>query len=1171
MADTTFPGALKVEGNVGIGADPLSNIQLYAVSSTSLGQILIENSDGTLFKLAADGSRACLGTDSAFPIDIMTDNEPRISITDTGNVGIGTTGTVGPGSKLEINGDLKLQHGVPVNEFSNDSDLNNNSDLAVPTEKAVKTYVDGEISPVNTALAAKAEKTYVDGEIGQVNTALAAKAEKTYVDDEIGQVNTALTAKAEKTYVDDEIGQVNTALAAKAEKTYVDDEIGQVNTALAAKAEKTYVDDEIGQVNTALAAKAEKTYVDDEIGQVNTALAAKAEKTYVDNKIDQVNATKAELNGSDTQDFKAKTLTIQDTLKANKVQGTGGGALAGLVTFQSNLKVLGNFEVDGETTFRNIEQHQGDIELGNEDTDEVRIHGVLRSTHSSRALKISSAVDIGSAATPANLQVNGSVTATTFQGNGENLSGLVKKAGDTLTGPLTIDDSLTVSGKVGIGTTTPADKLDVNGALRFNGNPNRRVYGASRAGSDTVVLDGRWNELEVKGRVIDWTGSSLHIGYQNDHSDHHVLFGNGKLKSVQIQGKTDLVVGGNLTVKGAVASNLTIKNRRLNIHSNQARFEGVHNETRRAQLVLSSEYSDLVIASSQVNNNHGSTLTFATYNPSDATQYEKWVVNQGNWGTRKSFLDFGFSNVGGRTNPHSNINSRDTVLTLNGVNKRVGIGTHEPNATLHVNGSLKLNIGEGLEFLGENDYFGSYQDARIFRMIDINGHSGDVDGGIAIEGFTPTDQKRKPIMAIRGSGKVGIGANSPRAKLHVNGSLKISSTFFVEGHPLGYENYLIGLVGSSYSSYPGPITALNIDDRSMNMDNQPGINTVVLNPQGTFKAKRSHNILGEPSQWNGWAEWVDATAEPDDLVAVASFGGVSNAPRGGSAEQLLNAVKAKEAFQAVKNNAQSPYVLLFIKGQAKSLEISMPYMPPNPRNPWLGTQIASLNTSYYGLLNALYGRVGIGTTNPQASLEVKSIDSKIIPVIAQSSSETVAKFSRSSGDASVLLETGSSSEVYLRFKNKETESNAWMTGMDDDEQFRICYGGDGEMSSSKAKLEILKNGNVNARGRFGSISDIRVKKEVHPIEDALAKVLTMRGVTYQWRDENTSEAIENRQNIGLIAQEVEKILPEVVQTGVDGYKSICYGDLASLLIEAIKEQQTQLTSLITKVKMLEAQ
>ena len=115
--------------------------------------------------------------------------------------------------------------------------------------------------------------------------------------------------------------------------------------------------------------------------------------------------------------------------------------------------------------------------------------------------------------------------------------------------------------------------------------------------------------------------------------------------------------------------------------------------TGRAQLVLSSAYSDLVIASSSVNNSHGSTLTFATVNPSNTAEYRKFVINQGNWGDRKDYLDFGLSASTADANPHISINSTDTVLTLDGNNKRVGIGTTTPTSTLDVNGVLKVQGG----------------------------------------------------------------------------------------------------------------------------------------------------------------------------------------------------------------------------------------------------------------------------------------------------------------------------------------------------------------------------------------------------------------------------------------------------------------------------------------------
>jgi len=100
-------------------------------------------------------------------------------------------------------------------------------------------------------------------------------------------------------------------------------------------------------------------------------------------------------------------------------------------------------------------------------------------------------------------------------------------------------------------------------------------------------------------------------------------------------------------------------------------------------------------------------------------------------------------------------------------NGNVGIGTTTARAKLDVAGDLKLNIGEGLHFLSDYAYWGTNHDARVIRMIDTNGFNGIVDGGIAIEGYTPKDEIRKPVMAIRGSGSVGIGTQYPKSMLHV--------------------------------------------------------------------------------------------------------------------------------------------------------------------------------------------------------------------------------------------------------------------------------------------------------------------------------------------------------------------------------------------------------------------
>jgi hypothetical protein len=147
------------------------------------------------------------------------------------------------------------------------------------------------------------------------------------------------------------------------------------------------------------------------------------------------------------------------------------------------------------------------------------------------------------------------------------------------------------------------------------------------------------------------------------------------------------------------SSKLYVQDGRVEIQTGAGRFTGLHDWTSssRAQLVLSSWYSDLVIASSHSNDNHGSTLSFVSYNPSNYNDYRKWVINQGNWGARLHMLDFGYGNYNGAMNPHTVINGTDTVLTLDGANKRVGIGSMNPSAKLDVVGDTRvtgmLNIG----------------------------------------------------------------------------------------------------------------------------------------------------------------------------------------------------------------------------------------------------------------------------------------------------------------------------------------------------------------------------------------------------------------------------------------------------------------------------------------------
>jgi hypothetical protein len=85
-----------------------------------------------------------------------------------------------------------------------------------------------------------------------------------------------------------------------------------------------------------------------------------------------------------------------------------------------------------------------------------------------------------------------------------------------------------------------------------------------------------------------------------------------------------------------------------------------------------------------------------------------------------------------------------------------------------------------------------------------------------------------------------------------------------------------------------------------------------------------------------------------------------------------------------------------------------------------------------------------------------------------------------------------------------------------------------------------------------------MKEDIAPLTDVMEKIETLQGVSYTMKD-------TGRQEIGLIAQDVEEVVPEVVRVGGDGIYGIQYGNLVALLIEAVKTQQEQIKSLSDQV------
>ena len=106
-------------------------------------------------------------------------------------------------------------------------------------------------------------------------------------------------------------------------------------------------------------------------------------------------------------------------------------------------------------------------------------------------------------------------------------------------------------------------------------------------------------------------------------------------------------------------------------------------------------------------------------------------------------------------------------------------------------------------------------------------------------------------------------------------------------------------------------------------------------------------------------------------------------------------------------------------------------------------------------------------------------------------------------------------------------------------------------------------------------SDIRLKTNIKPIENSLFKLQQINGMTFDWTDEEIERRggedgyFVRKHDVGVIAQEVEIVLPEIVAERLDGYKAVKYEMIVPLLIEAIKEMSTKIDMLQNRIEELE--
>jgi len=393
---------------------------------------------------------------------------------------------------------------------------------------------------------------------------------------------------------------------------------------------------------------------------------------------------------------------------------------------------------------------------------------------------------------------------------------------------------------------------------------------------------------------------------------------------------------------------------------------------------------------------------------------------------------------------------------------------------------------------------------------------------IVISNILFTDSLRK---------SVGINTQSPQTTLDVVGSMGISGNFFAG-------EKIICACNITVNGSPVLTTSGGGGGTGINLSGSNGINC--NSPRFPLDVNGSANIAGDL--------YVGASSFSNLIRFYGTTGdGLGSNNHSVIGERVYGGTERSELLIFKGDNIEDRVRLLSSGGFKVDITGYANYWPIGGSPPAATIQALTVTSE---------GRVGINTTAPASTLDVNG--PMQVSGLATFMNGLIARNKLAIESYSGVPYTNAANGVLFAFYSPEVSAQDLVAS-----NFTLYkYGptsGTGNtvftIDFNDANNTFNYTYNIIATGNVTAYSDIRLKENIETIDNPLEKIQKMRGVYYTLKEDSSS-----KRKIGVIAQEMEEVLPEVVYTGTseDKWKSVAYGNIVAVLIEGMKAQESTL-------------